>query len=163
MTFSYQHGGETYTVTLERLPDGRFRAAVGERSYIVDARVLKDGAWLLALDGERTTAYLAAQGNTRYVYANGQTHTLSLPELRANRRRGAGAGSGDLMAQMPGQVMDVLVSEGDTVERGQTLVIMEAMKMELRVTAPGNGRVKRLLVKTGDVVERGQALVEIGE
>jgi methylmalonyl-CoA carboxyltransferase 1.3S subunit len=55
------------------------------------------------------------------------------------------------------------VSEGDTVERGQTLVILEAMKMELRVTAPEAGRVKRLLVQMGDVVERGQALVEIGE
>ena len=163
MITSYQHGGETYTVTLERLPDGRFRATVGERSYTVEAHTLNDGGWLLALDGEQTTAYVAAQGNSRYVYADGQTHTLTLPDARAKRRRGVSAGSGDLMAQMPGQVMDVLVSEGDTVERGQTLVILEAMKMELRVTAPEAGRVKRLLVQTGDVVERGQALVEIGE
>jgi biotin carboxyl carrier protein len=61
---------------------------------------------------------------------------------------------------MPGQVVDVLVAEGETVTRGQTLVILEAMKMEIRAAAPADGRVKRLLVGKGDVVERGQHLVE---
>jgi biotin carboxyl carrier protein len=58
-------------------------------------------------------------------------------------------------------VREVLVAEGDTVQRGQTLVILEAMKMEIRVAAPGDGQVRRLLVRQGDVVERGQRLVEI--
>ncbi|MBL8165981.1 MAG: acetyl-CoA carboxylase biotin carboxyl carrier protein subunit, partial [Anaerolineae bacterium] len=47
------------------------------------------------------------------------------------------------------------------VTRGQALVVLEAMKMEIRASAPGDGRVKRLLVKAGDVVERGQPLLEI--
>ncbi|MBK8035170.1 MAG: acetyl-CoA carboxylase biotin carboxyl carrier protein subunit [Chloroflexi bacterium] len=63
---------------------------------------------------------------------------------------------------MPGQVRELLAAEGDAVERGQPILLLEAMKMEIRVTAPIAGTVKRLLVKAGDVVERGQRLAEIG-
>jgi biotin carboxyl carrier protein len=77
-------------------------------------------------------------------------------------RRGAGAAAGaSLDAQMPGQVRQVLVKEGDHVEAGQTLLILEAMKMEMRIAAPQAGRVVRLLVRQGDTVERGEQLVEI--
>ncbi|MCB9457792.1 MAG: biotin/lipoyl-binding protein [Anaerolineaceae bacterium] len=62
---------------------------------------------------------------------------------------------------MPGQVVNVLVAVGDSVTRGQTLVVLEAMKMEIRVAAPGDGTVRRLLVAQGDVVERGQLLLEV--
>ena len=66
-----------------------------------------------------------------------------------------------LEATMPGQVISVGIKEGDVVTKGQTLVILEAMKMELRVQAPYAGRVQRVLVKTGQVVERGQQLIEV--
>jgi biotin carboxyl carrier protein len=110
--------------------------------------------------GKSQIVYTAAQGDKRFVSLGGQDYTLTVPDARTSRRRTAGS-SGDLTAQMPGQVVTVLVNEGDAVERGQTLVILEAMKMEIRVSAPGGGRVKRLLVQTGQVVERGQLLLEI--
>ena len=62
---------------------------------------------------------------------------------------------------MPGRVLDVLVAEGDSVQKGDTLVLLEAMKMELRVQAPGDGQVARVLCAAGQVVERGQLLVEL--
>ena len=62
---------------------------------------------------------------------------------------------------MPGLVLDVLVNEGDPVAKGDTLVLLEAMKMELRISAPGDGRVAKVLCQAGQVVERGQVLVEI--
>ena len=60
---------------------------------------------------------------------------------------------------MPGQVTVVLVKAGDETTRGQTLLILEAMKMEIRVTAPADGHVQQVMVQSGDVVERGQHLV----
>lgn len=161
MIYTYEYNGDTYRVSVERLPDGRFRATVGDRAYTLEAHALPQGGWLLDLGESRAATYVAAQGNMRHVYASGQHYTLSLPETRASRRRGAGGTGGDLTAQMPGQVIETLVQEGDTVTRGQPMVILEAMKMELRVTAPADGRVKRLLVKVGEVVERGQLLVEM--
>ena len=63
---------------------------------------------------------------------------------------------------MPGQIRAVAVVVGADVAEGDTLVVLEAMKMELRIRAPHAGRVTAVSCKVGDVVERGQLLVELG-
>ncbi len=156
----YEYGGETCNVTLEPLPDGSIRATVGERVYTLDAAPI-DGGWLLTLDGKSVVAYTAARGNERLVAVDGATYALSVPEARRGSRGARAAGGGDLTAQMPGQVREVLVAAGDTVERGQPLLLLEAMKMEIRIAAPAAGRVKRVLVQPGAVVDRGQRLLEM--
>jgi biotin carboxyl carrier protein len=60
---------------------------------------------------------------------------------------------------MPGKVIEVLVAEGDNVEKGQGLVIVEAMKMENEVRSPIAGEVKEIKVKPGDAVEGGAVLL----
>ena len=62
---------------------------------------------------------------------------------------------------MPGKVIAVLISEGDKVEKGQGLVIVEAMKMENEVHSPVAGEVKEIKVKPGDTVEGGAVLVVV--
>jgi biotin carboxyl carrier protein len=62
---------------------------------------------------------------------------------------------------MPGVVRRVLVAAGDEVSRGQVLILLEAMKMEIRVTAPHAGRVERVSVVEGQPVDRGQTLVAL--
>ena len=63
---------------------------------------------------------------------------------------------------MPGAVLEVLVSEGDRVERNQTVALMESMKMELVITAPRAGVVRRVSVEPGQQVDRGMRLLELG-
>ncbi len=161
MNFSYQHGEQVYTVQLEQLNDGRFQAVVDGRAYTVEVIPAAEGGWLIDWGDGRALGYAAASERTRHVHIGGHTFDLSLPDTQAERRRSTASG-GDLAAQMPGLVIDVLASAGDTVERGQTLVILEAMKMEIRVNAPSAGIVERVLVERGAVVERGQLLVEMG-
>ena len=80
----------------------------------------------------------------------------------AMRRAGArGDASAALTAPMPGTVLSVGVRPGDTVEARQTLVVIEAMKMEHAVPAPGAGRVVRVSVEPGQTVQRGEVLVEL--
>ena len=82
----------------------------------------------------------------------------------SGRRRGSTAAaeaSGDVFAPMPGAVLEVLVSEGDRVDRNQTVVVMESMKMELLITAPRDGVVRRVSVQPGQQVERGMRLLEL--
>jgi geranyl-CoA carboxylase alpha subunit len=62
---------------------------------------------------------------------------------------------------MDGAIIDVLVAEGDQVEQGQTLVILEAMKMEHPVKADRRGTVGQLLARKGDQVKRGQLLADV--
>jgi 3-methylcrotonyl-CoA carboxylase alpha subunit len=77
----------------------------------------------------------------------------------------AGASSdehlGGLVAPMPGVVLDVLVSAGESVEAGQTLMILEAMKMEHRIVASADGTVTAVHFSAGDRVEQGTNLLEV--
>lgn len=158
----YHHHDTTYTVDLQRLPDGTYRVKVNDREYIVQPQTLADGSWKLIVDGERHTVYTAAEGTKRFVKVDGDpAHTLTVPDQRTTRRRTGTTGSGSLVAQMPGQVVDVYVAEGDAVTAGQTLLVLEAMKMEIRIAAPYEGIVKQIRVKKGDLVQREQALIEI--
>ena len=85
------------------------------------------------------------------------------PTAGSGRRRSAGAAAatGDILAPMPGAVLEVLVAEGEEVEQNQTVVVMESMKMELLIAAPRDGVVRRVSVEPGHRVERGMRLLEL--
>ncbi len=83
--------------------------------------------------------------------------TAARPDVPA-RRPSVGR---QIEAPMPGQIVDVRVRVGDAVAAGATLVVLEAMKMETRLTAPAAGRVRRVHCVEGQTVERGQVLVEL--
>jgi len=157
MRYSYQHNRQTYNLTLEAETDNQFIVTIGERTYQVKAQPLANGGWRLLLDGQSYTVYAAAQADQRFVQVDAETYTLSVPSAKSTRRT-TQTGSAELVAQMPGQVTAVSVQSGEVVTRGQTLIILEAMKMEIRVTAPADGQVQKVLVEQGAVVERGQRL-----
>lgn len=68
--------------------------------------------------------------------------------------------SNAVVAPLAGSVARILVSEGDDIEAGQVLLVLEAMKMETEITAPAAGTVSGILVEPGDAVQGGQALIE---
>ncbi len=159
-TYSYVYNGETYAVALEALADGTYRAVIGDRAYTLRAIPNENGGLTLAFDdGDRATVYASSVSGTRYTAVNGDPVTFTLPE--AVKRSKHKAHAGDLTAPMPGQVRDVLVKAGDSVKRGQTLLLLEAMKMEIRIAAPADGEIQSVRVKTGVVVEMGQVLIVI--
>jgi biotin carboxyl carrier protein len=158
MRFTYQHQGQTYTLDLTAQPDGRYTVSIGERIILVEARPLPNDGWRLRINDKTYTVYSAAQGDQRFVQVDAADYTLTVPSTKSTRRKTSSTGD-ELTAQMPGQVMAVLVAAGDAVTRGQTLLILEAMKMEIRVTAPEEGQIRQVFVQTGAVVERGQKLV----
>ena len=158
--FRYQVGNEVRTVAVEAEGDG-YAVRVGERVLHLAARLGANGRIELEWEGRRLRAHVARVGQRRYVSLGGDAWTLQPPDPRLAARSGAGAGGGSLTAAMPGRVLDVLVAPGDAVQKGDTLVLLEAMKMELRIQAPADGVVSRVLCAAGQVVERGQTLVEM--
>ena len=68
-------------------------------------------------------------------------------------------GEGSLRAEMPCQIVRILVTAGQSVEKGETLLQMEAMKMDLKLTAPSRGSIREWLVEEGQVVQKGQELL----
>ena len=73
----------------------------------------------------------------------------------------AGVGSGTIKAPLPGEILKVLVKEGDVVNAGDALLILEAMKMESEIPADRAGTIKKILVEKGAIVESGEDLVII--
>jgi biotin carboxyl carrier protein len=158
----YISNGQSYDVRLEHIRDDRYIAIINGERYPVALRRGLDGAVVLETDAQRTSVYVASEADQRYVQLNGTSYNLTVDDGRsANKRRRSSGGGGDLTAQMPGQVVDVLVAVGDAVNASQTLLILEAMKMEIRINAPHDGVIAKVAVARGDVVERGQPLIEI--
>lgn len=159
MEFRYQINDDIKTIEIER--DGEsYRVMISDRTFSVSMQRSASGAMQMIVDGERHTAVVAQNGSMRYVSIDGKTLEFAVPESgRANRRHHSSEGS--LTASMPGQVIKVLVAADEQVERGQTLVILEAMKMEIRVSAPRSGHVAQVFIQEGQVVDRGQRLVEL--
>lgn len=156
--FQYRLGEDEHTVQVEE-DGGQYRVRVGERVFTISAHAGETGRLDLCVDGRRQRTYAARQGERIHLWLDGAVWTLTKADPR--RRTQRHDPSGALEAAMPGRVLDVLVAEGDAVQRGDTLVLLEAMKMELRIQAGGDGVVSRVLVQPGQVVERGQRLVEI--
>jgi biotin carboxyl carrier protein len=157
---SFDHNAETILVDL--MPSGKsYRATIGDETLNIEVLQAEDGKLDLLIDGKRVTAYVSSENAKRWVTINGQTFVLTKSSGARGRAYGHQHASGELTAPMPGQVRAVNISEGDTVTKGQTLLVLEAMKMEIRIHAPQDGAVKKLFVKQGQTVEREQILLSV--
>lgn len=162
--YRYRFGERFFEVSLERLANGDQRAVIreGESITTLDFTAKQvNGDWQLHTPEGQFRGIVSIKGDTREVWLNGHNYLLNREEERIRRAEGSGNVSGRIEAQMPGLVRDVQVQAGNVVERGQTLVLLEAMKMELRTPAPFDGVVKQVHVRKDDIVTRGQLLVEI--
>jgi 3-methylcrotonyl-CoA carboxylase alpha subunit len=110
------------------------------------------------VDGEALAATVVRDGAVIDIFRGAERHTLELHDPWLAEVVGDVHGGG-LAAPMPGKVIAVLVEPGATVERGAPLVIMEAMKMEHTITAPGAGTVREILYGVGEQVAEGEDLI----
>jgi acetyl/propionyl-CoA carboxylase alpha subunit len=135
----------TVEVDAQRLPSGGYHILWGDRSIDIDLGETDD-KWTLAFDG-----------HTREI--------LLLDERKLAMRATSGGTSGedgpDLFTPMAGKIVGYLVSVGDSVEEGQGVVIVEAMKMENELKAHKSGVVTSLGAAVGEAVEVGTALLGI--
>lgn len=161
MEFRFQAGDDAKVVQIERSGE-QYVIIIGDARYDVIVNRAASGEIVFTVDGQAQRVLVANDGQWRYVAFDANVFMLEKTDASKKLRRNLGAGENTLTAAMHGQVIKVLIGEGDTVVRGQPLVLLEAMKMELRIAAPHDGHVVKLLCNEGQVVERGQVLVELG-
>ena len=111
----------------------------------------------LEIDGRKYKAHATKVGDVWWVHIQGHTMRFELIEPGA-----AGADDdGGMVAPMPGKILEVMAEVGQEVKTGQALMIMEAMKMEHKITANQDGIIQDILFQVGDQVEQGAQLLSI--
>lgn len=165
MKLIYALNEESHTLDVERAGDDFEIELDGERARVQVIAFAPPRITFL-YDGKIHSARVVSDGKKRWAHYNGKTYLLERGETStrlAPMHEREGAGSGIVTAPMPGQVRDILVERGEWVQEGQPLLLLEAMKMEIRVTAPRAGQLVQLDAQVGQSVEREQILARIQE
>lgn len=159
MTLELRIDGRPVPLHLER--DGAEWMADGRA---VSALEVEPGIYSVLLDGRSFEARIEPAGDNWAVTIRGRRFEIEVVDPRRMRRGSAalrGQGRAQVAAPMPGRVVRVLAAEGDAVEAGQGLVVIEAMKMQNELKAPKAGRLAVLHAKEGQAVAAGETLAAI--
>ncbi len=167
MTIQIEMSGELRQVELTQLEEaGGYNASIDGRPPVpVSMQVLRPGVLSLVIGGKSYRCVLeeSAEGTTVHLAGRRMLYRVDDPRsLKSRRRRHGGAeGPRPLTAPMPGRVVRVLAGVGDTVEAHQSIIVIEAMKMQNELKSPKAGKVARLRVEPGDTVAAGDVLAVI--
>jgi biotin carboxyl carrier protein len=128
----------------------------------VQVEYLGHGRLRLAWNGRQRLAWAVDAGDLRWVFLDGDVHLVEIDAPRPARARAAGGAAAEaLSAPMPATVVKVLATAGQAVSRGEVIVLLEAMKMELPLRAPHDAVVRAVRCAAGDLVQAGVTLVEL--
>jgi 3-methylcrotonyl-CoA carboxylase alpha subunit len=155
-TFTVSGGNETLSVSVST--SGEARVAPGDAALrlvavAADTYRVTDGrtSWLVVIAGD---------GDDRQAFVDGEVFALEVRTGEAKPRR-VKAGADLIAAPMPAKVTGILVKPGDRVARGDLLITLEAMKMELPLHAPRDGTVVSVACREGELVQPGVRLLEL--
>ena len=127
---------------------------------------------IFIIDGEEITAEIERDGDSLRITVDGETHTVKIergvgPSKIVRSRRGRpgsqNESSGSIVSSIPGKVVSIDVKVGDIVEKGQTILILEAMKMQNEISSPVSGVVEDIFVDEGRSVESNFELASVSK
>ena len=143
--------------------NGHYVVEIDGHRHEVDSHKLENNFYSF-VTGERSYEVSVERDGDTYKVCRGAAQldvTISDPSRQAREALAAGSGPEKVVSQMPGKVVRVLVAEGDEVEAGAGLVVVEAMKMENEIATERGGKVTKIAVAPGEAVEGGALLLVI--
>jgi biotin carboxyl carrier protein len=161
------HIGERVAqVELISKDDNKVVIRIDNKTYDLDVVMAQNGVCSILHDGQSFNAELKRFDNGKSYTVNTHFHSfpVQIVDLQAkylkNRRKDDTDELQDrIFSPMPGKVVKVLVKEGDTVEPGQSMIVIEAMKMQSEYKVKKECRIKQILVAEGDTIDGGQTLI----
>ncbi len=162
MNISFWVDNKEYRLNLIQTEENLIRVSLGERKYHVSVEFLSPDEILLNIDGKVHNVIINANATSYFVYLNGQSYkiekksALQILGLKAGKQKKV-----NVQTSMPGRIVKVLMKEGDRVEEGQAVLILEAMKMQNEIKSPQSGRLTKIGPKPGDSVETGALLFTV--
>ncbi len=163
MEIEYILDGEVYCLSLEKKGDA-YLVKVGDKTLEADIQQLGPHSLSLLIAGRSYQAYIVKDKDRRLVQIQGQQFELKEPSQDSDGFIGGGGSQEDeliIKAPMPGKVIKISVSESEEVRKNQTLVIVEAMKMENEIKASLEAVVKKIHAASGDLVDTDTPIIEL--
>jgi 3-methylcrotonyl-CoA carboxylase alpha subunit len=161
MKKTFRDGAHTREVEIRSREKGRAQIAVGGEPLDLGVEPLGDGHLRLATGESARVARVTRVGRRVFVSFEGREFVFEELAPMSSRRRRDEHHEGEISMPMPGKVVRVHVRDGESVTRGQPLVVVEAMKMEHTLRAPRDGVVRRVAAEVGVLVDAGAALMEV--
>ena len=163
MEWSVGESAKKYSPTLVDI-DGKYTlnrlTEDGSEKIISKITITKDDnsrRLIIEHNGTIQYAYATRVGDQWWIHYDGRINVVNMHEAGS---KGSDADEGGLTAPMPGTILEVQVKQGQRVREGQTLLVMEAMKMEHTIVAPANGIVEKVFFQPGNLVQNDAKLVE---
>jgi len=156
--------GKEYTV---EVIDEKLISVNGKTLEVDFESVSGQPVYSLIIDGKSHEGYVYPNEENWQVLLRGRLYQASVLDEREKRLRTAAGGGivegGEfhLKAPMPGMIVTILVTDGETVAKGQVLLILESMKMQNELKSPKDGIIHRIRVKVGETVEQKQSLLSV--
>ncbi len=162
MNFLFWLGQREYRVNLEEKKKNALQVWVGEESHDVTVEFIGRDELLLNIDGRIFNIIVNSNTLSHSVFVNGRNFKIEKQSaLKILREEKARPKKKDVRITMPGRVVQVLASEGDEVQEGQPVVVLEAMKMQNEIKSPQSGCLTSIHFHAGDYVEAGAVLFSV--
>lgn len=155
---------ETYRIEID-FRDGKYLVKLDDRQYEVDSQLISENCISLLVNEKAYTVFIVEEEGKKYISIQGEQFCVEEAKTETGARSIAESatlkGTPTIASPMPGKIVKILVGEGDRVEKGQGLVIVEAMKMENEIRSPGAGIVEKINFKEGDLVDAAEPIMEL--
>jgi biotin carboxyl carrier protein len=164
MDYNLKIGGQTLAVEADLKDDGTLLAKIGEKSFATRYQIISENQIHLEVDSIGRNVYLADNDDGKLINIGGTTYLVQDADSLARnstRKRSSKELPQEITPPMPSVVERIMVAEGDLVEKGQSVIVVSAMKMEATLQAPFKGKVLKINVAEGDKVMPGQILADI--
>lgn len=150
-----------YTITATYGNSNTFSLRLPTKTIIANGVLGDNGHLNVSINGRKTKATFVREGQRIAIFISGKKYALELINQMETTEIDFEEVSG-IQSPLPGKVVKVIVADGNTVKKGQPLMVVEAMKMEHTIFAPKDGIVDRVVFSEGDQVEEGVELVILG-
>ena len=164
MHYRFKIGEETLTFDADPIKENHLKVSTGEKTLDVSYTVITDHHVHWVVDGVGVNAFVTGEKGEKTILIRGVPYVVCDADITTRTRKGAR----DLTKlpqvitpPMPSVVIRIMVAEGDSVQKGDNVIVLTAMKMETTLTAPFPGRVTGINVSVGEKVMPGKILVDI--
>ena len=161
MTYTFKLGNKTYKVGFEE-KEGLSLFSIDDEEKEIEFLRIDENTYSILLNNESITVGIFREGKKIQVFHEGDLYEVEAVSGR-DASQAEGAGSLNITAPMHSRVVKILKKQGDKVEVGDSVVVVEAMKMESELKASASGSIKEIRVKEGDTVEKGSVLAVLSD